>query len=214
MSVTTKERPILFSAPMVKALLAGTKTQTRRTIKDRDVVTLDDGSVHIRFHGARMAFPAGGEDCNEISRSDSPYGGVGDRLWVKETFMAFARTPSVAYMDSTQTVEGYLPGGYGYRADLDACGQVPVTENGETVLRTPKGNWRPSIFMPRAASRITLEITDVRVQRLTEIDASDAIAEGFDSVESFKSLWTEINGVESWERNDWVWVLGFRRMSK
>lgn len=208
------ERPILFSAPMVKALLAGTKTQTRRKIKDRDVVTLDDGSVHIRFHGARMAFPAGGSDCNEIARSDSPYGAVGDRLWVRESWQC-PEFESWKICDLPKTAH------VAYAADYD---------EGDPGNR----KWRPSIHTPRWASRITLEITDVRVQRLVEISEEDARAEGVadggcescgnpepcrcsnprpNARDAFANLWFSINGEESWNANPWVWAVSFRRIA-
>ena len=193
-----KERPILFSAPMVRALLAGTKTQTRRVIKPR----------HLAFfnpHAAAML-----SDRNE---RPLPYGRPGDRLWVRETF-------------------GFS--GSGYIPDI----HFRATNPEAPIL----GRWHPSIHMRRIDSRITLEITSVRVERLQEISEADAQAEGVEDVTaqvaprdpefrfwrryrdgglngytgnaiaSYASLWTEINGPGSWDANPWVWVIEFRRL--
>ncbi len=187
-----KERPILFNAPMVRALLANTKTQTRRIVKARDLEWMD---VH---QGLRE--PDNAERC--------PYGQPGDRLWVRETFGHFERN------------ENFAPGcDVFYRAD------------GESLAVEP---WRPSIHMPRWASRITLEITSVRVERLQEISIEDAKAEGAwgpdDSIvqkvadyfgtdifsanprKAFQMLWESINGPDSWAANPWVWAIEFRRV--
>ena len=173
-----KERPILFNAPMVRALLAGTKTQTRRIVKARDLEWVD---VH---QGLRE--PDNAERC--------PYGQPGDRLWVRETFGHFERN------------ENFAPGcEVFYRAD------------GESLALEP---WRPSIHMPRWASRITLEVTGVRVERLQGISEADAIAEGVRNSlhlpggrfarENFEHLWWTVNGDGSWESNPWVWVVEFK----
>ena len=174
-----KERPILFSAPMVRALLAGTKTQTRRIVKARDLEWMD---VH---QGLRE--PDNAERC--------PYGQPGDRLWVRETFGHFERN------------ENFAPGcEVFYRAD----GESLAVER-----------WRPSIHMPRWASRITLEVTGVRVERLQDISEADATAEGVSAIPDemrratprcdFQALWQSINGPDSWAANPWVWIVEFRR---
>jgi hypothetical protein len=147
-----KERPILFSAPMVRAILDGRKTQTRRVIKEK----------LMRGEGAHV--------------NNCQYGKPGDRLWVRETF---------CYHD-------YLAR-YLYKAD------------GVTGVK-----WKPSIFMPRIASRIMLEITGIRVERLQDISEEDAIAEGWPkSSDWYRSLWESINGQGSWVLNPWVWVIEF-----
>ena len=162
-----KERPILFNAPMVRALLAGTKTQTRRIVKARDLEWMD---VH---QGLRE--PDNAERC--------PYGQPGgDRLYVRETFGHFERN------------ENFAPGcEVFYRAD------------GESLAVEP---WRPSIHMPRWASRITLEVTGVRVETLGVISHEDALAEGVSSIEEYKALWINING--AWLPETWVWVIDFK----
>ena len=176
-----KERPILFNAPMVRAILANTKTQTRRVVKARDLEWMD---VH---QGLRE--PDNAERC--------PHGQPGDRLWVRETFGHFERN------------ENFAPGcEVFYRAD------------GESLAMEP---WRPSIHMPRWASRITLEIARVRVERLRACNEADAIAEGApwaacgapqegSHKAGFAQLWEQINGHGSWEANPWVWVIEFRRL--
>ncbi len=195
-----RERPILFSAPMVRALLAGTKTQTRRIVKSRDLEWMD---VH---QGLRE--PDNAERC--------PYGQPGgDRLYVREAWAA-----PHAY--------DHLPPRL---IPQDARIHYAATEDRGGLL------WRPSIHMPRWASRITLEVTGVRVERLQEISEADAKAEGADCLtwsgiegtaadlidwplkevahphrNGFAILWESINGPESWNANPWVWVVSFRRL--
>ncbi len=200
-----KERPILFSAPMVRALLAGTKTQTRRALKPQPSefvggpgVTLRDGSPAPLIALDDSVEPYG----REIA---CPYGKPGDRLWVRETFGHFERN------------ENFKPDcEVFYRADGNCLELEP---------------WRPSIHMPRWASRITLEITSVRVERLQAISNDDIKAEGLDDdprivsgeIEgsmltplgrriAFESLWESINGPASWDANPWVWVIKFRKV--
>ena len=225
-----KERPILFSAPMVQAILDGRKTQTRRVVKPQPTefvggpgVTLRDGSPAPLVPLDDSVEPYGREIV-------CPYGQPGDQLWVRETF-----------------AEGFTYGGGNkvvwYRADQQArfaerieavCDYASVPEN---------VRWRPSIHMPRWASRITLEIKDVRVQRLQEISEADAIAEGIDpqrcqhcgytwgdcrqhmdhrlcvgrepesAAAAYKTLWSQIHGPGSWHANPWVWAITFRRVA-
>ena len=181
-----KERPIIFSAPMVRALLTGTKTQTRRIVKARDLEWMD---VH---QGLRE--PDNAERC--------PYGQPGgDRLYVRETWAA-----PHAY--------DHLPPRL---IPQDARIHYAATEDRGGLL------WRPSIHMPRHASRITLEITSVRVERLRACNEVDAIAEGApwaacgapqegSHKAGFAQLWEQINGHGSWDENPWLWVIEFRRL--
>ncbi len=175
--LTPKERPILFSAPMVRALLDGSKTQTRRVMVGRGAhkgSTFADTNQWCRIEAdgtwigwdpgfstqeeanafTQRAYKGGGVKC--------PYGAVGDRLWVRETW--FCNDMLAGELTPVNRDDVY------YRADGEAQQQFP--EDGDDL------RWRPSLFMPRWASRITLEITDVRVQRLQEISEADAIAEG------------------------------------
>lgn len=189
-----KERPILFSAPMVRALLAGTKTQTRRIAKP--VRHPDLGNVY-----APGALVLEREPQHVIDRC-CPYGRPGDRLWVRETHMNWWKldpaNPEGPRLFSH--VAAYAADGY----ELE-----------------PGERWIPSIHMLRAASRILLEITAVRVERLQDISEADALAEGVPhslnlpggrfARENFEHLWWTINGDGSWESNPWVWVVEFER---
>lgn len=200
-----KERPILFSAPMVKAILAGTKTQTRRLYKPRrgDDVNATGGPL--------CALP-------------SPFGSPGDLLWVRETHAQFA----------VGNRTGLSPQCVAYRATCDEEGAFDYVNNGDEIMRIRITKWTPSIFMPRLASRITLEITEIRVQRLQDISEDDALAEGCEprvtlrkvypsklaaDVErrsyrdGFADLWESINGERApWSSNCWVWAVTFRRL--
>jgi hypothetical protein len=198
-----KARPILFSAEMVCALLAGTKTQTRRIVKPQPPC----GCEYV-INGAYNAAL-----CHSIERPEvwvpptarsvdhrlpCPYGQPGDRLWVKETW-----------------------------CELDDGVDRPIAYRADNWTECPSadGKWRPSIFMSRAASRITLEITAVRVERLQEISEADAKAEGCivdpwhypcsltPGKSTYCTLWESINGPGSWEANPWVWVIEFRRIA-
>ncbi|WP_186181671.1 hypothetical protein [Burkholderia gladioli] len=186
-----KERPILFSAPMVRAILDGRKSQTRRVAKEFD--GRDNLDAILR------RFP---------NQKGCPYGEPGDRLWVRETWA------QPAPLDPGPTV---------YRADYPGC----VPAGFENIPPADAIRWKPSIHMPRALSRITLEITGVRVERLQDISVADALAEGvrvtygepFDAEHTiadrrrFELVWKEINGAGSWESNPWVWVIEFARIT-
>ncbi|MFM0324814.1 hypothetical protein [Caballeronia glebae] len=191
-----KERPILFSAPMVRALLDGRKTQTRRVVKPQpDGVLPGTNTPFWKDRGGREAI--------------CPYGKRGDRLWVRETWA------QPAALDPGPTV---------YRADYPAC----VPTGFENVPSIDEITWKPSIHMPRAMSRITLEVTSVRIQRLQDISESDVEAEGtfagaweYDNGEgtesareSFQCLWDSLNASRGfgWDFNPWVWVVAFCRI--
>lgn len=193
-----KERPILFSAPMVRAILDGRKTQTRRIVKPQPTIT-DNGCPRWgTYSGKRMYMVprrAGGGSAvtmTDLIGEYCPYGQPGDRLWVRETWAKWANKNRVAQ----------------YRCDVPDDRQHLYT-------------WTPSIFMPRWASRITLEITGVRVQRVQEISELDCEAEigatahslGDSAYMFFTALWNEINAKRGygWDSNPWVWALTFRR---
>jgi len=198
-----KERPILFSGAMVRALLAGTKTQTRRMVKpqpqmvtNRTIVIWDGPASALKYKLERI-----GRGC--------PCGQPGDRLWVRETWArtnVFPGTELVVYREGDNRTD------YG-------------------------GTWKPGIHMCRRDSRITLEVTGVRVERLQDISEEDAQAEGADSCvwdgieddigalidwplketanpyrNGYALLWEQINGPASWASNPWVWVVEFRRL--
>lgn len=207
------EHPILFSGEMVRAILAGKKTQTRRVIKpqpDSDwspqvglfhpTVVDDEGEERpgIEIYGASD------ENCGRKCL----YGKPGDRLWVRESWGLHDTEPK----DGPDGAHVYFK----------------ATDGDRHELRYQK--WRPSIHMPRWASRLTLEITDIRVERVRHISEADAIAEGLEPTrplygdcggyvheghkESFAKLWDEINGERGfpWYTNPWVWVIEFRRI--
>jgi hypothetical protein len=223
-----KERPILFSGPMVRAILAGRKTQTRRIVKP-GIVRYDNGDWPW---GAEKALNPGGL---------CPYGNPGDRLWVRETF---------AIECSVDGIDQPLPHDDGrphrrhhhehgeswwqqphYRA-TDPAPELCITD--KDGYEVPGVQWKPSIHMPRWASRITLRVTSVRVERLQAITGYDVVAEGvraercpcercgqtsemcpgteLDHVCAFAKLWESINGARApWQSNPWVFVIGFER---
>lgn len=192
-------RPILFSGPMVRAILDGRKTQTRRAIRPQPMLAAD-----IDERTVNPAWQAGFIDVR------CPYGQPGDQLWVRETFFqAFRRPPA-----TTGASAGCI-----YRADDDGIHLNPGwSPNGRG------GGWQPSIFMPRWASRLTLRITGVRVERLQEIMVSpeDMLAEGVTAVPEaaehlayeYRGLWNSLNGADAWDLNPWVWVIEFARVQQ
>lgn len=209
-----KERPILFSAPMVRAILSGQKTVTRRVTKvqprsDADIGSYGKGQPFIRNPDVTKPNP------------ECPYGRPGDRLWVRETW----------YCDHFEVMRGpYLK-----PDDLDIGealndGTLVYAADGLAPYEQEQPTWKPSIHMPRWASRILLEITAVRVERLQEISRSDIRAEGLecppelasDDVSpnyrdwypaAWRELWESINGADSWNSNPWVWVVEFKRVT-
>ena len=198
-----KERPILFSAPMVREILEDRKTVTRRVIKPNpQKYEMPDG------WGLSWKTKCGGG--SEWMIKYCPYGFPGDRLWVKETWHCDDYS-------AAQDIMNIRIGVY-YRSSEEHPEIFP--------------KWKPSIFMPRWASRITLEITDVKVERLQEISEEDAIKEGAKlenwnlnylygiaipteestHVKGFANLWDSINKKNPWSSNPWVWVISFRRL--
>lgn len=190
------EKPILFSGEMVRAILAGRKTQTRRTVKKQPITgdvkpTKDNGIWSSQT------------DRSVVSYFACPYGQPGDRLWIKETFRLSESNDCACY---------------------EPCGckvGVPIYRATANMEREEKTDppWKPSIFMPRKYSRITLEIEAVRADRLQSITDADAIAEGCCGVSStqfgvpnFRYVWESINGHESWKANPWVWVVTFKEV--
>jgi hypothetical protein len=215
-----KERPILFSRSMVRAILEGRKSQTRRIVKPQYSAPrvpprhmepwlidgeqqYNDGDGLPMWAGFHPDYPG------EAKWFTCPYGGPGWRLWVRETWMAehFPSAPGEVY--------------YHYRADDTAAAR------GWTAARM----WKPSIHMPRVASRLLLEVTDMHIQRVQDISEADAQHEGWDwsnidvyqtydpvqmdsARQWFKGLWNSINGPRGygWEQNPWVWCVTFKRV--
>lgn len=199
-----KERPILFSGEMTRAILDGRKTQTRRVVqpglgwKNSDIKAFSElgpGFFQLRTFPDTAWTPSEDEPAASVMGIPCPYGKPGDLLYVRESFW------------------------------------IHMLSNGETIVRyaateksTPS-RLRPAIHMPRSASRLTLEITEVRVERLQDISERDAWAEGFHNPEGenrnypdrarywFRNLWDSLNGKKHpWESNPWVWVVSFRRV--
>ena len=208
-----KEHPIIFSTEMIKAILDGRKTQTRRIIKPQPFYGTTDWHSYTCWNfekgkGRRVGFSTSNHG-EQALIGFCPFGQVGSALWVRETFSVAPEYKPVAYPERIPPVF--------YKADNDK----PTWAN----------KWTPSIFMPRWASRITLEITGVRVERLQEITEDDCGKEGIPNFkhypenpvvnviilnkhEHFKSLWDSINAKRGygWDTNPWVWVIEFGAM--
>ncbi|MGV6478812.1 hypothetical protein ACT2VT_002875 [Pantoea agglomerans] len=219
------ERPILFNADMVSAVLDGRKTQTRRIIQSPAKNMQASGHKVIEYrepgdkwygeHVFSMRNQSGTwcDYTKEQFLAKCPFGAVGDRLWVRETFRVHSRATDVAtlvYKASEQQSWTQQT----HRVPIEKCNKPAVVDT-----------WTPSIHMPRWASRITLEITSVRVEQLQDISQEDAKAEGcwrgrgfgtpdlaVTPIDEFPSLWASIYGADSWQANPWVWIVEFKRV--
>ncbi|MES2218401.1 MAG: hypothetical protein V4501_08310 [Pseudomonadota bacterium] len=239
-----KERPILFSAPMINAILDGRKTQTRRIVKPtkkhaEGVIILDGGTnrrwPYNMFDGSEadgngMEFPIG-----------CPYGLVGDRIWVRETWSPISEN----WREAEDLM--YEGNNFWYKAtyEKDMIAEGLSKEDAKSIVEHDHiiNGWRPSIHMPRIASRINLEVTNLRIEMLNDISEKDAIAEGAQFVDfgkdqygqqkagwrcdktpgnyeeslvsakyAFFNLWEKLNGIDSVEKNPWVWVIEFTKI--
>ena len=225
------ERGMIFNGEMVRAILDGRKTQTRRPVKF---------PVHDKNLGCELA---GNELAGELSAGNylnSAFGKPGDGIWVRETWGVVSHAFSddglmIDWVPDRPTTaihempfgNGYYSGYAIYAADGD------FTWGDEDGYEDGRSCWKPSIHMPRAASRILLEITNVRVERLNAISEEDARAEGIidggclncgepepcgcanpepDATDAFAYLWQSIYGQENWNANPWVWVIEFKRV--
>jgi hypothetical protein len=200
-------RPIPFSAPMARAVLADAKTMTRRVAKDADRLPPNlagysyNGHAFVSTEGIHLS----------VYPMRCPYGQPGDQLWVREAWKAHPTFDHLPPRDIPQTHVWYMADD-GYKAE---------------------SRYRQGMHMPRWASRITLEVTQVRVERLNEISEADAQAEGIDydpgeggtfhvhglagccsdtAVGSYQKLWDQINGPGAWALNPWVWAVSFKRL--
>jgi hypothetical protein len=206
---TTRDVPILFSAPMVRAILAGQKRQTRRLLRFPAWTLGTDGQptptvLHNLMHAGGVAFFADGQPRFRMTLRWRE----GDRLWVKETsYIAPVGFGDRDLCNATDT-EGQRRM-VGYVAHMDADSERCARDYGVKKL--------PAIFMPRWASRLTLEVTGVRVERLQDITAEDAVAEGIMNqapVVEFHELWDLINAKRAtWDSNPWVCVVSFARLA-
>jgi len=188
MTTAAKEHPIIFNAWSILHILNGTKTQTRRVIKKHPLIDCGMSDAFIK-------------DPDNYVIQDCPFGGVGDLLWVRETY-------EIREVDTEFGVEERIF----YRVDCDD---------------KPETRWCPAIFMPRKYSRLFLEITDVRIERVQDIIEADALAEGCriwmgqdgiktdTAVNDFARIWEEINAKRgfSLKVNPWVWVISFRPLA-
>lgn len=207
MSATTtpRERPILFKPEMVRAILSGSKTQTRRIITPQDTTT-EPGWMFYRRGKTVYGWEEGKDNEFAAILWAGPYGSKGTRLWVRETWAPHeGRQHAYYYADHPD-----------WRTSAD----------GEDV---DINRWRPSIHMPRWACRLVLEVTEVRVERLQDISDEDVRAEGIrierhpeespedyamSHVEAYAEAWDRINGARaSWDSNPWVWVVSFKPVS-
>lgn len=235
-----KERPILFSAPMVRAILEGRKTVTRRAVKPQPPEGhkwcgwIVDSTCTKEIGAASWGESSGPLQRNSVY-ARCPYGKPGARLWVRETWhcdhFEVQKGPYLQPADMHDLEQSREDGELVYAAD----GLAPYEQEQPT--------WKPSIHMPRWASRILLEITDVRVERLQDGEGETAfesryISEGInrihqgdgdyafhpfksepgvgnwtDPFDAWRELWVGINGAESWNANPWVWVVEFKQVT-
>ncbi|EBF4782383.1 hypothetical protein AC369_07265 [Salmonella enterica subsp. diarizonae] len=208
------ERGMIFNAEMVNAILSGRKTQTRRPIKWKqtrftEIAERDDGSLWPWT-----------EDCERGGDIwfACPYGEIGDRIWVRETWQVIHD-----HIDESSHVEyrTYAPS---IPKEKDRYWHTVYAEHFGDESREDRGfPWRPAIHMPSWASRILLEITDVRVERLRDLSEEDAKSEGiipsaggvlpgWEYRINFRDLWMDIYGTDNWDANPWVWVIEFKRV--
>jgi len=224
-----KERPILFNAEMVRAILDGRKTQTRRIINPQP-------EPHIQLITSKSGRHLADDFNNDLIYFDCPYGKSGDKLWVRETFVIETNQ----YADFLEEYDPPHADGRPvktFNGDIWQQCHYKATDSTPELMYDdfygPHCRWKPSIHMPRWASRINLLITDIRVERLQDISEEDAIAEGVDetllpdikvpsnspmakmlaiyknNVDIFSSLWESINGAGSWDLNPYIWVIEF-----
>lgn len=226
------EKPIIFSSAMINAILGNRKIQTRRIIKPQPVYDEDSGYVYI----GNVMFDIHDKWDIPMYLKDNARWEIGDILWVKETFFALGKwekngttktgKQKYRFRDLTKKMDRE----YMYLVNSDKPAEVETKKDG--LIHWYK---RPSIFMPRIASRIKLRVTNIRVERVQDITDEDALAEGIEYKEwkngpvvcsgykdytsegcycpaprtSYYSLWTKINGINSWQLNPWVWIIEF-----
>jgi len=226
--MTTKERPILFSTPMVQAIPEGRKTMTRRT-RGLEVINKNPDDFQFEWADFSLKLPwrfTQKFTVNELSLKERnfnqeaikcPYGEIGDRLWVKETscFVSLEHAQDLLEGMHSQLV---------YKTSVHEDWMKYAKEK-------YRYKWTPSIYMTRAACRIILEITNIGVERLIEISEEDARQEGIELIQrvygssytwdncvtfhgtaklAFQNLWEKINGADSWDFNPWVWIIKFK----
>lgn len=211
-----KERPIPLTAFEVRAILEGRKTQTRRVVKpqpERDLAPIEVAELCAGYR---------------LGKIRCPFGVPGDRLWCKETWRYYDWTedgePHIQYFADSKTSLRKPPEDWKDKVS-DIWTELSEASNFREHGAARDGSWRPSIHMPRWASRIILEVESVRVERVQEISTADALAEGMtptwggesspgvkcpNEYDQFAELWNRINGVGSWESNPWCWCIQFK----
>ncbi|HEL4713685.1 TPA: hypothetical protein UOA09_001951 [Klebsiella pneumoniae] len=199
------ERGIIFNAEMVRALLDGRKTQTRRPIKWKQTRLTE---ICEREDGSKWPWSEDAEHACDFWHP-CPFGAVGDRIWVREAFRVHSRATDVATLVYKASERNSWTE-QTRRVSVAVCNKPATPEK-----------WTPSLHMPRWASRILLEITGVRVERLRSMSQDDARAEGVIAASgpmeaglAFRELWDSIYGEESWKANPWVWVIEFKRIEE
>jgi hypothetical protein len=227
---------MIFNAEMVRAILSGQKTQTRRIVKNQregDCWSVKPAEVQLcARHTHDWWLPTGTKPYSSLPAC--PHGNVGDRIWVRETWAALGNEDGCSIDWNENLVkEGGAAGARIYRASCEQkqgdYGLWSIPDDAEWKPHTDnmkyEGAWVPSIHMPRWASRILLEITNVRVERLNDISNEDAKAEGYpaelaadggyyDPFLWFRNLWDGIYPEQSFKHNPWVWVIEFKRVQE
>ncbi|HGF0125215.1 TPA: hypothetical protein ACGBT9_004686 [Klebsiella variicola] len=217
-----KERGMIFNGEMVRALMSGRKTQTRRPIKWKQTRFTEIGE---REDGSKWPWSEDAEHACDFWHP-CPFGAVGDRIWVRETWGVVSHAFSDDGLmidwvpDRPTTAIHEMPFGNGYYSGYAIYAvDGDFTWGDDDGYEDGRSCWKPSIHMPRAASRILLEITNVRVERLRSMSQDDARAEGVIAASgpmeaglAFRELWDSIYGEESWKANPWVWVIEFKRV--
>ena len=213
-----KERPILFSGPMVRAILDGRKTVTRRLIKPSMRGFDISFELHQQEDGSWRPMHTFDESCMDDQGTEHPvicpYGKPGDPLWVRETW----------YCDHFEVMRGpYLKPADLVVTEARSDGTLVYAADGLTPYEADQPAWKPSIHMPRWASRILLEVTDVRVEQLQAISIGQICKEGLarsiyefipvtTAFDAFAEVWDSINGPGAWEANPWVWAVEFKKV--
>ncbi len=215
---------MIFNAEMVRALLDGRKTQTRRPIKWKQTRFTEIGE---REDGSKWPWSEDAEHACDFWHP-CPFGAVGDRIWVRETWGVVSHAFSDDGLmidwvpDRPATAIHEMPFGNGYYSGYAIyAADGDFTWGDDDGYEDGRSCWKPYIHMPRAASRILLEITNVRVERLRSMSQDDARAEGVIAASgpmeaglAFRELWDSIYGEESWKANPWVWVIKFKRIEE
>lgn len=238
-----KERFVLLNSPMVQAVIEGTKTVTRRPLNPQPELFIQAGKHSTyKYRGGLYALELYTENSNILDKC--PFGKIGDRLWIRETwapvnlygeiaiaYKADGEVIRVVENKSFQDEEGLI------NYEDPRLKNYSFSAWADDLLSGVEGNWKPSIHMPRWASRLLLEITNIKIERIQDISESDSLNEGIERVkvncsrdgiktsykdyevdgitrnnpiDSFRTLWKKTYGAESWDLNSWVWVIEFK----